>query len=289
MNALQHKIAHNVRRFDVCSLLKLLIEMGYQQDEVYFQCNGDLSSRSTLCEAIFFSDFVPKVTLVINIGLLSSNSPLPSFFRKKMDSGSIDPVFFARFLSFFDHHVIKNLMAMSMPDLNNVFFSSWKETQSHYLKLLDLNSTSTLWHIFQTCFPELLVQVTKSPRIFKQKTSSTVLGNSRLGENTFLGKKLDQSLPSFKCTLIGEETLTDLQVPWPLEVKRRLKTVIFALLQRTAIHFRVSLLIKNNKEIARLSPKSHVGYSRLGENKNALCLLLFSGYSKDLENLRGTS
>lgn len=286
MNSTILKISQNVKRFDVCSLLKLLMELGYTHEDIYFQSNADLSSHSALCEEIFFSENAPRVRIVLNLGLLSSNSPLPNFFRKKMDSGSIDPLLFGRFLSFFDHHIIKNLLAMSMPDINDIFFKSWKETQGHYLKLLDLNSTSTLWHLFQTCFPELRVTVVKSPRLFKQKSSSTVLGTARLGYDSFLGKKIEQSIPSFKFTLMGEETLTDLHIPWPLEVKRRLKTVIFGLLQRTSIHFRVTLMLKSNKEIARLSPTSYVGYSRLGENTTPLKLLLFSGYPKDLESLR---
>ena len=282
---IEKRIAQNIKRFDICSLLKLLQEHGYGADDIYFQSNSDLSSRPALCENIFFSETLPRVTIIINIGLLSSNSPLPNFFRKKMDSGSIDPVLFTRYLSFFDHHIIKNLLVMSMPDIYDIFFN-WRETQSHYLKMLDLNSTSTLWHLFQICFPELIVKVVKFPRMIKEKSSSIMLGASRLGGDSFLGKKLEQAIPSFKFTLIGEETLTDLLVPWPVEVKRRLKNIIFPLLQRTSIHFRVSLMIRNNKDVAHLSSLSYLGYSRIGENKLPMQLLLFSGNSTDLASLR---
>lgn len=279
---IQDKIKQHVKRFDICSLLKLLKEIGYQEDEIYFQSHSDLSSRAGLCEDIFFSENQPRVTLLLNIGLLSGNSPLPSYFRKKMDTGAIDPVLFTRYLSYFDHHLIKNLLSMSMPETNGIFFTDWTETQGHYLTLLDLNSTSTLWHLFQICFPELIVKAEKSPRLFQEKSSSNTLGRSRLGIDTFLGKKIEQAIPSFKFTLTVEHTLTDQLVPWPLEVKHRLKKVILPILSRTAIHFRVILCIKKNGEIAYLSPQSHIGYCRMGENKHPLRLLLFSGDTRSL-------
>lgn len=282
MNTINKRIAADIKRFDICSLLKLLKEIGYSSGEIYFESNSDLSSRSSLCEHIFFSENTPKVRIILNLGLLSGNSPLPNFFRKKMDSGSIDPVLFTRFLSFFDHHLIKNLLLMSMPDINDIFFSNWQLTKSHYLKLLDLNSTSTLWHLFQACYPELAVRVIKSPRMFSQKSSSIMLGTTRLGVESFLGKKIVQTIPSFKVILQGEETNTELQIPWPLEIQNRLKKKIYAILQRTHIHFRVIYVLKGNKEIARLSHSCKLGYCMIGECNKPLKLLLFSGYSKDL-------
>ncbi len=276
------RIAKDIKRFDICSLLRLLGEIGYKSDDIYFESNADWSSRSSLCEDIFFSENSPKVRIVLNLGLLSGNSPLPNFFRKKMDAGSIDPVLFTRFLNFFDHHIIKNLLSMSMPDVNDVFFSNWQVTKSYYLKLLDLNSTSTLWHLFQVCFPELTVKVIKSPRMFRQNSSSIMLGTTRLGRESFLGKKIVQTIPSFKFILIGDDTHTELQAPWPLEIKDRLKKMVFTILQRTHIHFRVIFILRNNKEIARLSRSSQLGYCMIGESKESLKLLLFSGYSKGL-------
>lgn len=285
MNTIHSSISKNIKRFDICALLKLLYEIGYHKDEIHFESNPEFSSRSSLCEAITFSKSTPKVRIVLNLGLLSANSPLPNFFRKKMDSGSIDPILFTRFISFFDHHIIHNLLSMSMPETNNLFFSNWQVTKGHYLKLLDLNSTSTLWHLFQVCFPELIVKVIKQPRLIKQNNSSTIVGTSRLGVDAFLGRKVSHAIPSYKCTLIGEETHTELQVPWPIEIKNRLKGVIFSLLQRTPIHFRLVYILRKKQEFARLQHQTQLGYCMLGEGKEHLKLLLFSGYSKDLSKL----
>lgn len=281
---IEKEIAKKIKSFDVCALLKLLLQKGYKMEDIYFESHADLSSRATLCENIRFSE-EGKVTLQLNLGLLSNNSPLPSFFRKKMDSGSIDSTLFANFIRYFDHGIIKNLLSVSMPDVNDLFFDSWPETQGHYLKLLDLSSTSTLWHLFELLFPELHVQVIKFPTLFKEQGSSIMLGRARLGLNAFLGKKIEQAIPSFKVILTGEDTLTEQLVPWPLEVKRRLKNLLYSILKRTSIHFRVSLLIKNNRDIAKLLPGCYLGYSRIGKNEVPLKLLLFIGDSKDLNRI----
>lgn len=254
--------------------------MGYTNEDLYFESHDELSSRPSLCEAIFFSENFPRVRIVLNLGLLSANSPMPSFFRKKMDSGSIDSVLFTKFLGFFDHHIIKNILLMSTPEINDIFFSSWQVTKSHYLKLLDLNSSSTLWHLFQACFPELSVKIIKAPRLFKQNSSSTMLGTTRLGIDSFLGKKITQMIPSFKFILTSDEAQTTQQKPWPVEIKERLKKMVFSFLQRTEIHFRVVFVLRKSREFARLSSGNRLGYCTLGENKTDLKLLLFSGYSK---------
>lgn len=282
MDTIQHRIADNVKKFDVCSLLELLYEIGYRNQDIHYESNPDCSSKSSLCETIFFSENQPKVRLILNMGLLSGNSPLPNFFKKKMDSGSIDSDLFTRFIHFFDHHLISNLLAMSMLDINDTFFSSWHETKGHYLKLLDLNSTSTLWHLFQACFPELKVKVLKAPKVHKQNSSSIILGKTRLGVESFLGKKIVQTIPSFKILLIGDESSTDLMIPWPLEIKKRLKRLIFSVLQRTHIHFRLIFLQTDRNEVARLKATTQLGFCMLGKNSEPFKILLFSGYAKEL-------
>lgn len=281
MDALQHKITQNVKRFDLCSLVRLLHEMGYQSQDIYYESHVDSSSRSSLCEKIVFSEKIPKVLIKLNLGLLSGNSPLPDFFRKKMDSDAIDPILFTKYIQFFDHHLIKNLLQMSMPDLNNVFFPSWKTTENHYLKLLDLNSTSTLWHLLRITFPELMIKVLKAPMKFRQNSSSIMLGSTRLGVESFLGKKIIQTNPSFQCLLISEEMNTDQQIPWPLEIKARLKNKIMAVLQRTHIHIRIVFILKNHTERVILNKTTKLGYCLMGNNSKPLKILLFSGFAKD--------
>lgn len=282
MNSIQFRISDNIKRFDICSLIRLLYEIGYKRKDIYFESNADNSSRPSLCEEIFFSENDPKVRIVVNLGLLSVNTPLPDFFKKKMDSGSIDPDLFSHYIKFFDHHLINNLLEMSMPDINNIFFSSWQLTKAYYLKLLDLNSTSTLWHLFQVCYPELKVKVVKAPRVIKKNSSSVILGKIRLGENSFLGKKIVQTIPSFKIMLTSDDSYTDMSVLWPIEIMIRFRKLIFSTLQRTHIHFRLIYIQTCSKGSAYLKKSTQLGYCMLGDSNEPLKIILFSGFSKDL-------
>ncbi|MGH2613428.1 MAG: hypothetical protein ACRDFB_10340, partial [Rhabdochlamydiaceae bacterium] len=241
---------------------------------------ADLSSSSAICKDIEFSDSFPRIVLILNLGLLAGNSPLPNYFRKKMDTGSIDPVLFSRFLSFFDHFTISNLLSMSMPEDNCWFFPAWKETQSQYMNLLALNSSSTLWHLFQLCFPELQVEVVKFQRTISMESAAITLGTTLLGKESYLGKKEKITLSSFKIILTADEIETDQLVLWALEIKKRLRELLFPLLARTYFYFQVILVIKNSSDRARLSPTSQLGYRRLGQSQDPLRILLFSGYSR---------
>ena len=280
-HSLQNTIRANIKRFDVCALLKVLDEMGCHMNDLFFESNTELSSQTSFCESIdFFDDRWPKAKIVVNFGLLSINSPLPSYFRKKMDDGVIDAFLFTRFVHFFDHHIIKKFLETRLTE--SIGEWNWKFHQKQYLKLLTLNTTSTLWYLFQICFPELSVQVIKSPKIIDIGGTSTTLGKAFLGKDAFLGKKEEQLIPSFKIMLTSEETHTDTEIRWPVEVKLRLQNLIHTVLERTDIHFRIVLIIKETREIALLSSSTQLGYCRSGKSKDPLKIFLFSGYPQDL-------
>ena len=277
--AVQEKIRKKIRHFDVPSLLKLLYSLGYEAKDLYFESHPSLSSAVSLFEDIFFSEGeYPKATILINLGLLTGNSPLPSYFQRKMDSGTIDLLLFTRFLSFFDHHLIFMTLGMDLPADNGWFFSDWNQTLKQYLSLLALNSTSTLWSLMQLCFPELKVEVYKSPRVLRMLSSSAILGATALGKDSFLGKKQKLTAPSFKIILTAEEMDYEMAVPWPVEIKTRLKELVFPLIHRINVYTRVILVVKNCKDRARLSATSYLGYRSLGKSHKPLQLLLFAGY-----------
>jgi hypothetical protein len=215
------------------------------------------------------------------MGLFANQSALPSFFRKKMDEGSIDPVAFSKYLGFFDHYLIRTFLGMSMPEDNHWFFSDWQETLRLYLKFLALNSSSTLQLFFQLCFPELKVQVVKFPRVINLHKASIVLGSSILGKNSFLQKNEKLTISSFKVLLTANEPLTDLSVPWAFEIKNRMAHLIIPHLKRVNSYLQVALILERVKDFAHLSNTTHLGYCRIGENKKPAQFCIFYGYPKD--------
>lgn len=276
---LEQRVREKIRAFDPPSLLKLLNRLGYKASDIYFESNPNLSSAISLFESIqFFDQLFPKIIIVVNLGLLTGHSPLPTFFRKKMEHGVIDPILFTRFLGFFDHFSISTLFSMSIPEENGWFFSDWKQTLSQYLHLLALNSTSTLWHLFQLCFPELKVEVTKFARILQLQSSSITLGQTTLGKESFLGRNKSITISSIKVVLTSEEMDTSLGTPWAKEIKKRLQELIFPSLQKINVYLQVLLVVKNCKDVITLSSQPLLGFRSLGQGTTPLKLLLFSGH-----------
>jgi hypothetical protein len=278
---IKQKIKKEIKRFDISALLKLLRYLGYRVTDIAFQSNPILASASSLCEDIIFSETsrVPLV-IILNIGFLSAHSPLPSFFRKKMDTGSIDPILFGRFLSFFDHFVIRNILSMCIPEDNSWFFPDWTLARRQYLSLVALTSASSLSHLIQICFPELKAEVVKMQRTLEASSLSATLGNTYIGPDSFLGKNRQFTIPSFKIILTAEKMDTEDLLSWPLEVKRRIQELIVPLLLKMETFITLILTVKKCEKSAELAPTSYLGYSKIGKDLLPFHLMLFSDYIK---------
>lgn len=279
--SIKQKIKENIKRFDISALFKLLRYLGYRVTDIAFRSNPSLASISSLCEDIVFTEGARlPVTLVLNIGFLSAQTPLPSFFRKKIDMGSVDPVLFTRFLSFFDHFVIRNILAMCIPEDNSWFFPDWSLARRQYLSLMALNSASSLAHLFQICFPELKAEVIKTQRTLEGSSLSATLGNTYIGPGSFLGKNQQFTIPIFKIILTAEEMESEDILSWPVEVKRRTRALIIPFLLKMETFVTLILKVKRCDRSAEVSPRSYLGYSKLGKDPHPFHITLFSNYVK---------
>ena len=103
MRLLKNRTSKEIHRFDFVSLLRLLHTMGYRADQVFFRSTHNLSSQPSLLEAIEFRDGPsPRVIVSVNLGLLSAQTPLPSYFFKRVDQGFVDIDALVDFMAFFD-------------------------------------------------------------------------------------------------------------------------------------------------------------------------------------------
>ncbi|GAB5411009.1 MAG: hypothetical protein ChlgKO_01230 [Chlamydiales bacterium] len=270
------KLQKEIKRFDLGALLLLLEHLGFSSQDVLFESNPDLSSRSGVCEKISFQEIYPKVRVLLNRGLLSSQSALPSYFRKKMDEGEIDEALFSRFLGFFDHHLALQSLEARLLDRGGAHFD-WNEMLKNYLHLLILNSISTICFLFQVCFPELVVKVKKVPKIVKVEGSSLVLGKARLGPECCLGQSLFKVVPSYEVLLFSSNSHTDQDVPWPKEARRRLFSSVFSYFKGTNLLLSVRMVLEDCENPARLKREPILGYGTLGRNCDPLIIHLFSG------------
>ena len=250
---LEAKIKEKIDRFDVISLLKALASLGYQAEDIFFKANTSFSSATSLCKEIIFSSNYPRVTIILNLGLLAGNSALPTFFWKKMDEGSVHATLFLRFLSFFDHHMIKTFLSMGLAEENGYFFFSWKETLRQYLNLLALDSASTLEHLFQLSFPEFQVEVSKYPKVVNFQSSSIILGTTLLGENAFFEKNEKYTISTLRIVLVAHFPVTD--KGWPFEIKSRIKKWLFPVIERVSTYLTIIFIDKNGSNDVCLSTR----------------------------------
>ncbi len=264
MMALKGRISKQIHRFDFISLLRLLHTMGYRQDQIVFRSCQRLSSQPCLLESIKFRDTPePKVIVTVNLGLLSAQTPLPTYFLKQMDQGFIDPDSFADFLSFFDRHLLQRFILSLYPEINPELFPDWTLARRQFAGMLNLRSCTILHWLFSVVFPELAVSVEKAVLSRSLETKDIVLGRSCLDGRSVFGKRAHQPVHGLRVVLTSEDERTGMGVPWPREIRGRMEAIVFPLLKSVGIDLEVFLVIRSQTSWARLHAESFLGYDRI--------------------------
>ena len=279
MTEIKSKIAAKIHEFDLICLLQLLQQIGYQPENIQFKSHFSACSQPGLIHGIEFKDnSEPRVVISLNLGLLSAQSPLPSYFFKKLDSGYVDIRAFAEFIGFFDHYLIKNYLAHIYPETNRAFFPDWEMTKLRFIQLLDLKSCSTLHWIFQLVFPELGIKARKARIGRKLSTSHLKLGKTVIGKKAIFGSKTNIPVSGRTVTLVAENESTGSGEPWLREIRKRLNELIFPILCTVGLDLEVLLVILSQKTHARLQTDSYLGYDRIrGGRRQYRRIRIFSG------------
>jgi hypothetical protein len=260
---LKEKLGNEITKFDLCSLIKFLEHIGYESETLLFKSHYSNASASSLCEGVEFKeDHILKGILMLNLGLLSGNSPLTDFFKKCLEDPSLDADQLLHFLRFFDHHLIKNLMQTVMPE--RLLKPDGESMASNHLQMLGLNCVSSIHWFIQLCFPELKVNVEKKMRRAKQRMTGFCLGHGRLGDNHPLGDIFYQNTFTFQITLSSDTALTASSVAWPIEIHRRLKMLVLPHIKKMKAKPTIYFHMPFYDVPAQLSTKSYLGYGSLG-------------------------
>lgn len=283
MTATQRDIAQKIHHFDLISLLQLLQFIGYQPEEIQFKSNFSRSSQPSLIHHIeFHSEPTRRVVITLNLGLLSAQSPLPSYFLKKMDTGYVDTKSFVDFIGYFDHHLIRNYLLNIYPETNRALFPDWELTKRRYLQMLDLKSCSTLHWLFQLVFPELGVRAEKIALKRQLRTVHLKLGQTILGTGAIFGEKTDVPISGRRITLFSESESTNTGEPWPREIKWRLDDLIFPILRSVGMDLEIILVIRTQKSWAKLQTDSYLGYDKIrGGAEQYRRIRIFTGRLRD--------
>lgn len=281
---LERKISKKIHEFDLFSLLKLLVYHGYLLEEIHFRSHMSICSQSGLIHGIeFLHQPERQVVITINIGLLSAQSALPSYFQKNVDAKDIDSISFGDFIGFFDHFLIRNYIFNIYPEKNIKYFSDWEITKRQYLQIMDLKSSSTLFWVFQLVFPELKIQVKKMVMQRGLKALALIMGKTILGSDAVFGKKTDATVYGMHITLFSDEEFTDNGIPWPKEIKNRLDDQIFPILRSAEVDVEIVLVIRSQKRWMKLESESYLGYDKMkGGKAQARRIHIFRGQLRDV-------
>ncbi len=263
-----------IQEFDVCAALETLEHAGYPLANLSFLGTNHCQSSTHLCEG---AHLYPEGTgaLILNLGLLVPSSPLPNYFRQIIDSGEIHEEEFLDLIQFFNHFLIKNFIQMSW--IEKYFFNNWPQINTLHLHTLGLDSISSLHLCFSLYFPELQVKINKQVKELKYRCASIQLGNCILGEKNALGGYILQRIKAYTIHLKAEEEQTDHDIFWPIEVRSRLKELIFPLLAKLRAYLTLYFSIEHYMRSAELSRRCFLGYSSLGDSDTTFTWLLYEG------------
>ena len=269
MNSLEEKISARIHEFEMLSLLRLLSTMDYSSEDIRFRSHNSICSQSGLIQGIEFRrEPVREAIITMNMGLLSAQSPLPSYFRKMMEDDVISEQLFVEFAGYFDHHLIRDYICNIYPEINKFFFPNWELTKRRYLHVRNLKSIATLHWLFQLVFPEIGVQVDNIVLADDVQSYPIRLGKTVLGSDAVFGNKTSVAVQGRRITFYSEEEMSYTQVPWPREIKNRLSSLIFPILRPAGIDLEIILVLKSQKRWVRLHGETYLGYDRIHSSED---------------------
>lgn len=265
------EISRRVDEFDPAALLLLLAYLGYRPEEILFESSVREVSQPSLIQRVEFrAEPVKQVVVTLNVGLLGTQSPLPSYFKRILEDADVDDAAFTDFLRFFDHRLLDNFLNSVYPERDVEVFKDFEKTKQSYLRLLGLASVSTVHWLVELVYPELGVTVERGTIMRSMKLEGARLGFCSLGGGAVLGGWMRGPVPGFLVTLYADEEHTEAGRPWAEEVMRRLERLVFPVLAEQAVELKVVLVIRSEKVWAQLRRGSYLGFDRMkgGTTKN---------------------
>jgi hypothetical protein len=281
---IEGRIRREAGRFDIPSLLTLLETLGWRRDEIRFMSHHSTTSQPGLVHGVRFISDPRRVEIVLNLGLLSAQSPLPSYFFKRMEEVGFDADAFAAFVGFVDHGTLSDFVHALFPETDERLFQSWELYKRRELQLLNLASTATLQWLFETVFPDLGVTIEKAVVQRELETGTVRLGTAILGGDAVLGRKVRVPVQTRRVALVSESERASSGKAWPVEIRERLDAVILPILASVGVDIEVQLEVRSQQTWARLESQSYLGYDRMqGGQASYRRIRLFSGYTKKVE------
>ena len=172
------RTAPTVAMGDGGAAASVLDASGYGDAEIEYRSHRTTVHQSHLVHDIQFQHQPKKrVIITVNVGLLSAQSPLPSFMMRTMEQLDHDRL--ERFVGYFDHLLLQECFAGLFPERNEALLPGWEGAAWDRLRLLRPTCASTLHWLFCKAFPEAELSVRREVR--RQKVPSA-WRNPRAGQ-----------------------------------------------------------------------------------------------------------
>lgn len=260
---LQARVRDRAPSMDLPALLALLWWLGWHPDEVRFASPPSSMSQPGLIAGVDFADHPRHVKVYLNLGLLGAQSPLPSYFFRRMDEIGFDNHHFVEFIGFFDHAALTDLLHAIYPETDARLFPDWETAKWREVQLLNLRSTSTLSWLFQSVFPDLRVTLEKATVLRELEAGGLRLGAAVLGGDAVLGRRVRIPVQSRQIVLATETERAASGLAWPAEIQERLQRIIMPILGPVGVDLDIHLEVRSHEAYARLHGQSYLGYDRV--------------------------
>ncbi|AKF85826.1 Type VI secretion, VasB, ImpH, VC_A0111 [Myxococcus fulvus] len=272
----EERIREHAGAFDMPALLELLTKEGYGPDDVELKSHRGTVHAPRLIQSVEFARNPRRVIITVNLGLLSVQSPLPSFFLKAMESLEHDAM--ESFLGYFDHLLLKARFAGLFPERDGALLPGWESAAAHRLRLLRPGCPSTLHWLFSQAYPEAEVRVRRATRRQRIDTRGIRLGGAALGDGTAMGGFATVPTGGLEAWLYVDESFCGTGAAWAVEARRRLRSRVLPHLVDTPVFLTVALVIRDQHGHARVEDTSHLGYEPIiGGPEEDRQVVLFSG------------
>jgi len=287
--AFQERVSQRVRSFDLKPLIDLLILHGYRREQLLFESNRE-GGATSLVHAIEFSPNGAGVLITVNLGLLGDNTLLPSYFLREIEHGP-DPQRFYDFIRFFDHRLIENYVRASWPEDDPNVYGDYTLLCTAVLKLIGLDSASSIHWLMQGAFPELGVRVMRGA--FASATSSHACrtGQARLDGSSVIGRVYETEAQGFSVDLVTDEEAYDRKRNWATVVRERLNDRCLPVLAPFLVPLRIVLTVLSHASWSRVEDPNapttgYLGYDRLKDKTDGQhSVVIWSGIAGESESV----
>ena len=248
-------LSRAARRFELPALLRVLDSHGYAPEDIWFESARGAPASPGMIDSLRFEDAPRRAIVRLSVGLLGTDGPLPSYFRRFSEELA-DPRPYLAFVRFFDHVVAANLAYVAYP-ADGVAHGS--PLARAYQILGGARSPARIHALMRAIVPELALEVFPATLGQREANPAARLGEARLDGTALVGWSRRTEVAGFVARLHAEVEHDDRGAPWADVVRERCERVLAPLVRRGARTVEIRLRIGSYAGRAQLAPRAQLG------------------------------